>query len=83
MPPNFGATPAQIPAPRDQLIARMALRDEINDPGDAKKWDARIAELLLTLIRTEDDWVDLLPAVQRAKAEIERQRKPRAKSLTE
>ncbi len=60
-------------SPRDELIARMALRDDIRDPAAAKKWEARAAELQLKVVKTEDDWVDLIPAVQRAKREIARQ----------
>jgi hypothetical protein len=60
-------------SPRDELIARIALRDDIRDPVAAKKWEARAVELQLKVVMTEDDWADLLPAVQRAKREIARQ----------
>jgi hypothetical protein len=56
--------------PREELIARMALRDEIRDPGASREWEARIAELQSDLIKSEDDRAELLPAVQRAKREI-------------
>ncbi len=57
-------------SPRDELIARMAVRDDIRDQAAAKKWEARIAELQGQIIKTEADWASLLPAVQRAKREI-------------
>jgi hypothetical protein len=56
--------------PREELIARMALRDEIRDPGPSREWNARIDQLQHDLIKTEADWAELLPAVQRAKREI-------------
>jgi hypothetical protein len=57
-------------SPRDELIARMALRDAIRDPGAGRKWEARIAALQADLIKSEADWADLVPAVQQAKQEI-------------
>jgi hypothetical protein len=48
----------------------MALRDDVRDPGASREWEARIAELQADLIKTADDWTDLLPAVDRAKREI-------------
>lgn len=56
--------------PREELIARMALRDAVREPGASREWEARIAELQMDLIKTPDDWAELLPAVARAKAEI-------------
>lgn len=57
-------------SPREELIARMALRDDIRDPGTSREWDARIADLQADIIHTAEDWAELLSAVQRAKAEI-------------
>jgi hypothetical protein len=59
-------------APREELIARMALRDAIREPGASGEWNARIDQLQHELIKTAEDWADLLPAVQRAKREIAR-----------
>ena len=56
--------------PREELIARMALRDAVREAGASREWEARIAELQMDLIKTPDDWAELLPAVQREKAEI-------------
>jgi hypothetical protein len=56
--------------PREELIARMALRDEIRDPGASREWNARIDQLQHDLIKTEADWAELLPTVQRANREI-------------
>ena len=58
-------------SPREELIARMALRNDVRDAGASREWEVRIAELQADLIKTEDDWAELLPAVQRAKREIE------------
>ncbi len=48
----------------------MALRDDVREPGASRAWEARIAELQADLIKTADDWAELLPAVERAKREI-------------
>jgi hypothetical protein len=48
---------------------RMALRDDVRDPGTSRKWDARIAELQDKLLRSEDDCGELLAGVERAKRE--------------
>jgi hypothetical protein len=56
--------------PRDELIARMALSDDIRDPFVSRAWEARIAELQADLIKTADDWVQLLLAVRGAKQTI-------------
>ncbi len=56
--------------PREELIARMALRDDVRDPAASREWEARIADLQADLIKSADDWAELLPAVQRAKREI-------------
>ncbi len=48
----------------------MALDEQIREPGINREWEKRIAELQLKLIKSPDDWAELLPAVQRAKAEI-------------
>ncbi len=50
----------------------MALRDDVHDPGASRKWEARIAYLRADLIKTVDDWAELLPAMERAKREIEK-----------
>ncbi len=60
---------------REELIARMALRDAIRDPGTSREWEARIAELQMNLIKKPDDWVELLSAVEQAKREIAGDRK--------
>jgi hypothetical protein len=36
----------------------------------SRAWEARIAALQADLIKSEADWAELLPAVERAKAEI-------------
>ncbi len=56
--------------PREELVVRMALRDDVREPGASRAWAARIAALQADLIRTADDWAELLPAVERAKREI-------------
>lgn len=56
--------------PYDELVVRMALDEQIREPGINREWEKRIAELQLKLIKSPDDWAELLPAVQRAKAEI-------------
>jgi hypothetical protein len=56
--------------PRDELIARMALRADVREPGASRAWDARIADLQADLIKSEADWAELLPAVARAKREV-------------
>jgi hypothetical protein len=48
----------------------MALRDAVREAGASREWEARIAELQMDLIKTPDDWAELRPAVERAKAEI-------------
>jgi hypothetical protein len=46
----------------------MALRDDIRDPGASRAWEeVRIAELQADLIKSADDWTELLLAVERAK----------------
>jgi hypothetical protein len=67
--PKFRRWLRSLP-PREELIARMALRDEIRDPGASREWNARIEQLQHELIKTEADWADLLPAVRWAKREI-------------
>jgi hypothetical protein len=67
--PKFRRWLRSLP-PRDELVARMALRDDIRDAGAAREWNARIDQLQRDIIRSEADWADLLPAVQRAKREI-------------
>ncbi len=52
------------------LIARMALRDDIRDAGTSREWEPRIVDLQADLIRSETDWADLLPAVERAQGEM-------------
>jgi hypothetical protein len=47
-------------SPRGELIARMALRDDVREPGASRAWEARISAQA-DLIRTEEDWVALLP----------------------
>lgn len=42
--------------PRDELILRMALRDEISDPVAIEVWEARIAELEFLLSPTRAEW---------------------------
>lgn len=59
-------------APREELIARMALRDAIREPSASRAWEVRIADLQADLIKTSDDWAELLAAVERAKTEIEK-----------
>jgi hypothetical protein len=48
----------------------MALRGDVREPGASRAWEARIAELQADLIKSQDDWAELLPAVKQAKAEI-------------
>jgi hypothetical protein len=47
-------------SPRDELVARMAMRDDIRDAGASRKWETRIAELESDLIHTTDDIIRLL-----------------------
>jgi hypothetical protein len=54
----------------EELIARMALREDVRDPGASREWEARINQLQADLIKTADDWAELLPAVEPAKVEI-------------
>ncbi len=56
--------------PRDELVTRMALRDDIRDPGVSLKWEGRIKALERELIRNEDDMAELLRAVARARKEV-------------
>ncbi len=56
--------------PRDELVARMALRHDIRDPGVSLKWEARIKTLERELVKTEDDWINLLRNVGRARENI-------------
>jgi hypothetical protein len=51
--------------PRDELVARLALRHDIRDPGVSLKWEGRIKKLERELIKKEDDVADLLRAVAR------------------
>jgi hypothetical protein len=48
------------------------LHDDVREPGASRAWEARIAELQADLLKTPDDWADLLPAVARATREIKR-----------
>jgi hypothetical protein len=57
-------------SPREELIARMALCDDVRDPGASREWNACIDEWQHDLIETANYWAELLPAVQRAKREI-------------
>lgn len=50
----------------------MALRDAIREPSASRAWEVRIADLQADLIKTSDDWAELLAAVERAKTEIEK-----------
>lgn len=56
--------------PRDELVTRMALRHDIREPGVSLKWEARTKALERELIKNEDDMVDLLQAVERARKEV-------------
>jgi hypothetical protein len=47
--------------PREELIARMALRDDIREPSANREWNARIDQLQREIIKTEADWAELLP----------------------
>ena len=46
-------------APREELIARMALQD-VRDLGAIREWEVRIAEFQADLIKSADDWAELL-----------------------
>ncbi len=59
-------------SPRQELVARMALREDVRDPGASREWEARIADLQADLIKSADDWAELLPTVERAKREIQK-----------
>jgi hypothetical protein len=51
-------------------MLRMALRDDIRDPGASRKWEARIAELEGDVIHTTEEIIALLADIHRAKGEI-------------
>jgi hypothetical protein len=55
---------------REELITRMALRDDVRDPGASREWEASIAELQADMVETADDWRSCFPAVERAKRAI-------------
>lgn len=65
---------APFPGAREELIARMALRDDVGDPGAAREAEARIDQLLADPIKNEADRAELLPAVERAKRESGRKK---------
>jgi hypothetical protein len=67
--PKFRRWLSSLP-PREELIARIALREDIREPGVSLAWEARIVELHADLIKTAEDWADLLLAVAQAKQEI-------------
>jgi hypothetical protein len=67
--PKFGRWLASL-SPRDELVTRMALRDEIRQRGVGRKWDTRIAQLTTELINNSDDIVDLSADVMRAKSRL-------------
>jgi hypothetical protein len=54
-------------SPRDELVTRMALRDDVRDSDASRKWEARIAELEWELIHTTDDIVCLLADIDRVR----------------
>jgi hypothetical protein len=72
---SFYATPksrrwlSYLP-PREELIARMALREDVHGAGASRAWEARIADLQADLVKSAADWAELLPAVERARREI-------------
>jgi hypothetical protein len=59
-------------SPRDELVARMAMRDDIGDSGASRKWETRIAELEWDLIHTTDDIIRLLADIGRTRARSRR-----------
>ncbi len=59
-------------APRNELVVRMALKDEIRNPAASKRWNERMLELQHELIETVDDMAELLRDVERAAEEIKR-----------
>jgi hypothetical protein len=63
-------------SPRDELVARMAMRDDIRDSGASRKWKARISEPEWDLVHTTDDIVNLLADIGRTRARSRRWWRP-------